>query len=280
MVCCGFALLACQKSPPANPVQAEPYGVGPQATPLLGPGPTDVTASGEYGVSRDVHLPPAWAGTAPGWAPRYSSEALGYGDPVEDPWSELGCVGPGPCGPGSGGWGPGMGARGGAAWPGASVRLHTPTMVARHAADAGVSADQLAKIRSDYYATQARIGEQHWRMQKARLELGRLMGERRPDEAAIRRQLDQLSRSWAEAKKQRVGLLLRTQQALSPEQRAKLDELGARSSRSGGWRRAPGLQRRRQRGGAAPPGGGRGRAAPGSQQPAAPTPPASRPEWF
>lgn len=272
-MCCGFALLACQKSPPATPAQAAPYAVGPQATPQLGPGPTGVPASGEYGVSRDVQVPPAWA-------PRYSSEALGYGDPVEDPWSEPGCVGPGPCAPGSGGWGPGMGARGGAAWPGASANLHSPTMVARHGAEAGVSAAQLAKIRSDYYATQVRIGEQHWRMQKARLELARLMGEPRPDEAAIRRQLDQLGRSWAEATKQRIGLLLRTQQALSPQQRAKLDELAARSSRLGGWRRGPGPQRRRRGGGTPPPAGGRGRAAPGPQQPTAPTKPAARPEWF
>ncbi|MBI5531575.1 MAG: periplasmic heavy metal sensor [Deltaproteobacteria bacterium] len=111
------------------------------------------------------------------------------------------------------------------------MTLYRPAMVLRFGAQAGVPEDKIAKIRQDFFDTQTRIADLEPRLKKARIEIQRLLAAGELDENKVFAQMDEVSKAETEIKKQRLGLMMRIRQSLTPEQRKKLDEL--KHARSG-----------------------------------------------
>jgi hypothetical protein len=114
---------------------------------------------------------------------------------------------------------------GGAMGPLAMLDVYPPALLARFGREAGVGEPQLAKARQDFYDTLVKIGQQRARAAEARIEIARVLGEAKVDAAAIGKRVDEQAKAEAEAAKLWLGLLQRIRDALTPEQRAKLDEL-------------------------------------------------------
>ena len=102
--------------------------------------------------------------------------------------------------------------------------IYPPPMVAHFAAEAGVSDQQLASMRKDFFDTQVKIAAERARAATARIELGRELAEPKPDAHAIARRVDEQAQAHAEVAKLWITMLQRTRNALTPEQRAKLDQ--------------------------------------------------------
>lgn len=111
------------------------------------------------------------------------------------------------------------------------MTLYRPMMVVRFGPQAGVPEDKIAKIRQDFFDTQTRIADLEPRIKKARIEIQRLLAAGELDETKVFAQMDEVSKAETEIKKQRLGLMMRIRQSLTPEQRKKLDEL--KHARSG-----------------------------------------------
>jgi Spy/CpxP family protein refolding chaperone len=92
-------------------------------------------------------------------------------------------------------------------------------------------------------------------VKKARLEVAKLLSAPKVDQQAVNRRLDEAAAARAESRKLRIGLLLRTRDALSAEQRTKLDELFKAHAGMPGWM-GPGKPRGRKQGPGPAPGAG------------------------
>jgi Spy/CpxP family protein refolding chaperone len=103
--------------------------------------------------------------------------------------------------------------------------LYPPPLVLHHAQALGLSAAQVAKLKQDVFDTHAKQIDLRARADKARLEISKLLAAPKVDQAAVNRRIDEAAAARAELHKTRLGLLLRTRDALTPEQRAKLDEM-------------------------------------------------------
>ena len=122
--------------------------------------------------------------------------------------------------------------------------LYPPPLVLHHAQALGLSAAQVAKLKQDVFDTHAKRIDAQARAKKARLEVAKLLAAPKVDQAAVNRRIDEAAAAQAESRKLRLGLLLRTRDALTPEQRTKLDELlkahgGMGPGMHGGWNKDP-----------------------------------------
>jgi Spy/CpxP family protein refolding chaperone len=97
--------------------------------------------------------------------------------------------------------------------------------VLHHAQALGLSAAQTAKLKQDVFDTHAKQIDVRARADKAELEVAKLLAAPKVDQAAVNRRIDEAAAARAELHKTRLGLLLRTRDALTPEQRTKLDEM-------------------------------------------------------
>jgi Spy/CpxP family protein refolding chaperone len=126
--------------------------------------------------------------------------------------------------------------------------LYPPPLVLHQAQSLGLSAAQVAKIKQDVFDTHAKLIDLSARAKKARLEVAKLLGAPKVDQQAVNRRIDEAAAAQAESRKVRLGLLLRTRDALTPEQRTKLDQAlkehggmhgGMGSGKPGGWDKDP-----------------------------------------
>ena len=119
---------------------------------------------------------------------------------------------------------PGPGDRAGA-MHGLMGHLYPPGLVLRLAPQAGLRDDQTAKIRQDLFDTNLRVVDLESKATKSRLEIERLLSAAQPDQNALFAQVEEPAKAGVEIKKQRLGLMLRVREILTPEQRKQLDEL-------------------------------------------------------
>jgi Spy/CpxP family protein refolding chaperone len=126
--------------------------------------------------------------------------------------------------------------------------LYPPPLVLHQAQALGLAVAQVAKIKQDMFDTQAKLIDLSARAKKARLEVAKLLAAPKVDQQALNRRIDEAAAAQAESRKVRLGLLLRTRDALTPEQRTKLDETlkqhggmhgGMGPGKPGGWDKDP-----------------------------------------
>jgi uncharacterized membrane protein len=103
--------------------------------------------------------------------------------------------------------------------------LVPPQLVMHFGPEAGVSEDQMTKIRQDFFDTQTRVADLEPKLKKARIEMHRLLLAPQLDDAKILAQMDEATKAQAEIKKQRFAMMLRIRGLLTPEQRAKLEAM-------------------------------------------------------
>ncbi|MBN2494019.1 MAG: periplasmic heavy metal sensor [Deltaproteobacteria bacterium] len=91
--------------------------------------------------------------------------------------------------------------------------------------EVGLSEQQIGKIQAlQYEADRARIDIRH-ELQKARLELQRLMEQDKPNKKEIFTQIERIGAIELQLKKNRLGLMLDIRALVSPEQWDKLELL-------------------------------------------------------
>jgi uncharacterized membrane protein len=112
--------------------------------------------------------------------------------------------------------------------------LYPPPLVLHQARTLGLSDAQVAKIKQDVFDTHAKLIDLGARAKKARLEVAKLLAAPKVDQQAVNRRIDEASAAQAESRKVRLGLLLRTRDALTPEQRTKLDQVKEHGGMHGG----------------------------------------------
>jgi Spy/CpxP family protein refolding chaperone len=119
-----------------------------------------------------------------------------------------------------------------------------PGRIEAAAAELGVNEATLAKIKDLAYKAETDAIAIRAEMQRAELELKRLMDQDKPDTAAVMRQVEQVGAVETRMRKNRTQLLLAVRELLTPEQRARLtrwvDERRGRSAGPGGPGRGPG----------------------------------------
>ncbi len=101
--------------------------------------------------------------------------------------------------------------------------LYPPPLVMNFGREAGVTEDQMTKIRQDFFDTQSRVADLEPKLEKAHIEVQRLLASGQFDQAKILAQVDEASKAQAEIKQQRFAMLLRIRGLLSADQRQKLD---------------------------------------------------------
>ena len=106
--------------------------------------------------------------------------------------------------------------------------LYPPPLVMNFGREAGVTEDQMTKIRQDFFDTQSRVADLEPKLEKAHIEVQRLLASGQLDQAKIMAQMDEASKAQAEIKQQRFAMLLRIRGLLSADQRQKLDDLKRR----------------------------------------------------
>jgi Spy/CpxP family protein refolding chaperone len=104
------------------------------------------------------------------------------------------------------------------------VHFYPPQLLLRRSKALGLTPDQLGKIRQEILSTQARAVDLHAKVERAKVEVARLLAAEKVDERALSAQLDEAAKAHAELHKLHVGELLHVRALLTPEQRQKLDE--------------------------------------------------------
>jgi len=130
---------------------------------------------------------------------------------------------PGGMGPGGHGRGRGPGEMG----PGKMIVI---------AERLGVSDATLRRIKDKVFAAREQSIDLRGNVDKARLQLHRLLDADAPDESAIMKQIDAIGKLEIQLRKSRIGLMLSVHKLLTPAQRKQLRQLMAehRGPR-GGW---------------------------------------------
>lgn len=215
----GVALAAMGCQPPPQPPQAPPAGQMPPGPPP-GQGPMA------------QHPGPGGPWAHPGQADAMDRQQRGQrmqrqgrGDRNQGARMRQNKVGrmgnmpqgAGPMAPGrQPGMMPGLGALG--------VRFYPPPMLIRRAQDIGLSQDQVAKIRQEVLTTQSKAVDARAKVERARIEVARLLSADKVDEKAVNAQLDEIAKAEAELQKLHIGTMLRVRGLLTAEQRQKLDQ--------------------------------------------------------
>lgn len=121
----------------------------------------------------------------------------------------------------------------------------------------GISADQVAKIRSQETAFRKTSIQQRADLEVKQIDLREMLAADKPDRAAIDRKLQEISTSRLAMEKSRVDFRLSMKDALTPEQREKLKQAMKEKWEARRGERGRGQGERGQRG----PGGQGGRPA-------------------
>lgn len=104
------------------------------------------------------------------------------------------------------------------------VRFYPPPLLIKRAAEIGLTPDQVAKIRQEVLAAQARSVDLRTKIGKAKVESIRLLAADKVDERAVGAQIDEAAKAGAELRKLQVGVMLRVRDLLTPDQLKKLEE--------------------------------------------------------
>lgn len=204
-------LVGCHQSspPPREPTDAMSRpGVPPRA-------PAAPTGR-QYGIARDVQQPDTWGQNPWDLAPGKRPDT----GPAAPPPDGAGAA-PGPAAVPGGGVGFGL------------VSLYPPPLVVRFAKEIGASDALVAKIRQDFFDTLTKIEQQRSRARAAEIVLAAVLADPKGDPRAAAKHVDEAGQARSEVEKLWLALLQRTRDALSAEQRTKLDEQLARTAREG-----------------------------------------------
>ena len=107
---------------------------------------------------------------------------------------------------------------------GLGVRFYPPPILLRRSAEIGLTPEQIGKIRREVLTAHGHAVEIEAKVQKAKIEVMRLLTADKIDEHAIDAQIDEAEKAGAELRKLRLGVMLHVRDALTPEQMKKLDE--------------------------------------------------------
>ncbi len=121
----------------------------------------------------------------------------------------------------AGPWGKGMMGKGG---PGMGP---PPAVMNKFLKDIGVSPQVIKKLKNLHYDAQEKSIDIRAQVQKARLELMKLLDTPKPSRSAVFSQLEKISRLELEMKKLHVGMMLDVKSLLTPEQFEKLQAFHA-----------------------------------------------------
>jgi Spy/CpxP family protein refolding chaperone len=124
-------------------------------------------------------------------------------------------------------------------------------LVMRNQQAIGLREDQQEAIRAEMQKSMARFTDLKWQQSALVETLDALAGKQPVDEKAMLAQFDKLLSLESETKRLHLATLIRVKNILSPEQQAKLRELG--------WQGRPGPDDRQRRPGGMPPPGAPGR---------------------
>ena len=104
------------------------------------------------------------------------------------------------------------------------MHFYPPTTIIRRAQKIGLTPDQMTKIRQDLLGTQARAIDLFAKVEHAHLEITRLLSADKVDERAIDGQIDEAAKAMGEMHKLHLGMMLRVNALLTPDERQKLEE--------------------------------------------------------
>jgi Spy/CpxP family protein refolding chaperone len=108
------------------------------------------------------------------------------------------------------------------------VHFYPPAMIIRSAQELGLTPDQVTKIRQEMLGMRGHAVDSLARLERAQVEITRLLSADKPDERAVGAQIDEAAKAEAELHKLHLGAVLRVRALLTPEQRQKLEERKAR----------------------------------------------------
>ena len=109
--------------------------------------------------------------------------------------------------------------------------LFPPELIMSNQNAIGLDDDQKNAIRAEVQRAQTRFSEVQWQLHDAMEILASLLEQEPTDEAAVMEHLDAVLDAEREVKRTQLTLMIRIKNELNAEQRARLGELRARTSR-------------------------------------------------
>jgi Spy/CpxP family protein refolding chaperone len=95
----------------------------------------------------------------------------------------------------------------------------------------GLTPDQSARIEQIFQSTLPELRQERDELEKLETKLSRMIQDDRNDEATLARQIDRVETARAGANKTRSLMLMRMRKVLTPDQRARLEEITKRRDR-------------------------------------------------
>lgn len=102
-------------------------------------------------------------------------------------------------------------------------KLYAPDLVLKYREEAGLSADQVEKIKKIYNSELAAYNSKKWDLDAMMVKLEQLISASNVDTKAANAQLEKSLALEAEIKKMKLDMLLKVKNLLTPAQQAKLD---------------------------------------------------------
>lgn len=102
-------------------------------------------------------------------------------------------------------------------------KLYAPDLVLKYREEAGLSADQVEKVKSIYNSELAAYNSKKWDLDAMMVKLEQLISASKVDTKAANAQLEKSLALEAEIKKMKLDMLLKVKNLLTPVQQAKLD---------------------------------------------------------
>jgi TonB-dependent SusC/RagA subfamily outer membrane receptor len=101
--------------------------------------------------------------------------------------------------------------------------LYAPDLVLKYREEAGLSADQVEKIKSIYNGELPAYNSKKWDLDAMMVKLEQLISQRNVDPQAADAQLEKCLALETEIKKMKLAMLLKVKNQLTPAQQAKID---------------------------------------------------------
>ena len=102
-------------------------------------------------------------------------------------------------------------------------KFYTPELVLKYREEAGLSVDQVEKIKQIYNSELPLYNSKKWDLDADMTKLEKLISESNVDAKAAAAQLDKALKLEAEIKKMKLDMLVKVKNTLTPTQQSKLD---------------------------------------------------------